>query len=149
MQEWNVELDALLDDLQTQDGRAILNVSDPQSYNYNSFCKLYAVYGENYTHSNEWTGEMSNGRKVYKAPPLSELKEKLRRCTSITRCCGTEKVVKAQTASEFSSKLERFMDSSNEVTSGSFWPLVKLVRASSCKWSLLRSGAVLVDAPGE
>jgi hypothetical protein len=29
-EEWATELDSLLDDLQTQDGRAILSVSDPQ-----------------------------------------------------------------------------------------------------------------------
>eukprot|EP01051_Picozoa_sp_SAG22_P013016 SAG22_NODE_1412_length_4477_cov_8.593878_4_plen_262_part_00 len=39
------------------------------------------------------------------------------------------------------------MDSSNDVTSGQYWPLVKRVRVRG-DWEVLRSGAVFVDAPG-
>ncbi len=44
--EWAAELDALLDDLTRQDGLAVLHVSDPNASNYSSWCKLFAVYGE-------------------------------------------------------------------------------------------------------
>ena len=85
---------------------------------------------------------------MYKAPPLAELKAKLKACTKITRCCGTTCKVNARTAAGFSAKLERYMDSSNEVDAGSYWPLVKRARAFSSKWEVLQTGAVLVDAPG-
>jgi|AntRauMFilla1563_2_1112583.scaffolds.fasta_scaffold107867_1 hypothetical protein len=51
--EWEKELDLLFDDLTMQDGRAILNVSDPEAHNYVSWCKVVAVYGDTYTHSTE------------------------------------------------------------------------------------------------
>ena len=67
-EEWDKELDACLDDLTQQDGRAVLGMPDPNAHNFTSWCKLYAVYGENYTHSSarvegEYTPE---GRAVYK-----------------------------------------------------------------------------------
>ena len=92
---------------------------------------------------------MSGGRKIYKAPPLAQLKAKLRNCTAITRSCGTGCEVTGKTAARFSAQLERYMDSANEVSAGSHWPLVKRVRAYSSKWGVLRTGAVLVDAPGD
>lgn len=49
-EEWYAELDGLLEDLQQQDGRAVLNVQ-PGGHNYVSWCKVFAVYGEAYTHS--------------------------------------------------------------------------------------------------
>jgi len=147
--DWDEELDTLLEDLQTQDGRAILHVSDPAAYNFGSFSKLYAIYGDYYTHSSEWTGEMGPGnRKIYKAPPVDELKAKLRRHTAITRFCGQTISETARSAPAFASKLERYMDSANEVSAGSYWPLVKKVRAYSSNWEILKTGAVLVDAPG-
>lgn len=40
------------------------------------------------------------------------------------------------------------MDSNNASNVQSFWPLVRRVRLRGRRWALLRSGAVLVDAPG-
>ena len=39
------------------------------------------------------------------------------------------------------------MDSTNEIVGGSHWPLVKQVRMSPRRWQVLKTGAVLVDAP--
>ena len=39
------------------------------------------------------------------------------------------------------------MDSSNILADGACWPLVKKVRASG-PWDVLKSGAILIDAPG-
>lgn len=40
------QVDDCLEVLTTQEGRAVLNVSDPQAHNWNAWCKLWAVYGE-------------------------------------------------------------------------------------------------------
>lgn len=77
-QEWDNELEDLLGDLTTQEGRAILHVNDPEAHNYDSWCKMYAVYGDHYTHSSVDTGEVANGRKVYKALMVDDLKKKLK-----------------------------------------------------------------------
>ena len=77
-QEWDNELEDLLGDLTTQEGRAILHVNDPEAHNYDSWCKMYAVYGDHYTHSSVDTGEVANGRKVYKALMVDDLKRKLK-----------------------------------------------------------------------
>ena len=39
--EWELELGDLMDDLTTQDGRAILSVADPKARNFTSWCKVY------------------------------------------------------------------------------------------------------------
>jgi hypothetical protein len=83
-QEWDNELEDLLGDLTTQEGRAILHVNDPEAHNYDSWCKMYAVYGDHYTHSSVDTGEVANGRKVYKALMVDDLKRKLK----VWLCCS-------------------------------------------------------------
>jgi hypothetical protein len=135
-------------DLTTQDGRAVLHVSDPNAINYESWCKLYAVYGEAYTHSSVNTGQVSTtGRAVYAGPMVEELKRKLLRTTAITQRLGTAVKVEDAGPQQFRRKLERFMDSSNDVESGQYWPLVRRVRVQG-NWEVLKSGAVFVDAPG-
>ena len=147
-QEWEMEMEDLLSDLTTQEGRAILHVSDPDAHNYDSWCKLYAVYGESFTHSSIDTGETdASGRKVYKAMMVDELKKKLKGVRTVTHKLGTEERVAANEARDFRRKLERYMDSANEVSAGQFWPIVKRCRARG-RWDVLQSGAVFVDAPG-
>ena len=59
-QEWEQEFNNLLDDMTMQDGRAILAEPDQNSPTYASWCKLYAVFGDNYTCSTRDSGERAS-----------------------------------------------------------------------------------------
>lgn len=108
---------------------------NPGAHNYGSWCKLFAVYGEKFTHSSVATGEVAaDGRKVYKGPPIDDLRDKLRLVDALTKSCGSTERVTSNSAAEFRKKIERFTDSANQVAEGSYWPLVKLVRIKSSKY---------------
>ncbi|KAH8048053.1 hypothetical protein JL720_15915 [Aureococcus anophagefferens] len=146
--EWDKEEEALFEELTTQDGRAILNVSDPNAHNHGAFCKLYSVYGEAYTHESTYEiVDPATNKKRRVAMTVPELRAKLRRHTRVTRFLGTTQKVRATHPRGFRRSLERFMDSSNLLSDGACWPIVKKVRAYG-RWPVLKSGAVLVDAPG-
>ena len=146
--EWDREEEALFEELTTQDGRAILNVSDPNAHNHGAFCKLYSVYGEAYTHESTYEiVDPTTNKKRRVAMTVPELRAKLRRHTRVTRFLGTTQKVRATHPRGFRRSLERFMDSSNLLSDGACWPIVKKVRAYG-RWPVLKSGAVLVDAPG-
>ena len=150
--EWAREMDDLLDDLTATDGpnqgRVSLSVNE-DAPSYGSWCKLWAVYGEAFTHSRERTDEFGPGnRRIYKDPKLDELKAKLRRTRHITSALGSSHEVSADAPLPFKRSLERYMDSTDEVVGGCYWPIVKRVRMFSRRWSVLSTGAVLVDAPG-
>ena len=147
-EEWEAEFEQLLDDLTQQDGKAILREPDQRAPSYASWCKLFAIYGNTYTHSNIRVGGGAGERAVYTNPTIEQLRRKLRDCTRVTRVCGTTQSVTAKSAGEFRRKLEHYMDSENQVSEGQFWPLVKRVRMTSRNWSLLKTGGKLVDAPG-
>jgi GTPase SAR1 family protein len=148
-QEWEKEFDDLIDDMKQQDGSVSLREPDQKAPSYSSWCKLYAIYGDDYTSSTIDTGQRHpDGRKKYVNPSVEQLKRKLAFCTRVTQVCGTTQKVTAATAPDFKRKLERFMDSENDVTQGQFWPLVKRVKMTSRNWSLLKTGGKLVDAPG-
>ena len=152
-QEWARELDDLLDDLTPNDGvnqgRVNLSVSE-ESPSYASWCKLYAIYGDDFTHSRVRTDRTGpGGRVIYDNPTLDSLKAKLSRCTAITHCLSTVQPESANDAKTFRRKCERYMDSVKDVAGGAaYWPLVKQVRLFSRKWETLKTGAVLIDAPG-
>lgn len=150
--EWAKELDDLLDDLTPNDGvnqgRVNLSVSE-DSPAYSSWCKIYAVYGDEFTHSRVRTDRRGPGdRVIYDNPTLESLKAKLSRGTHITQCLSTIGSESANDAKSFRRKCERYMDSAKDVSGGSYWPLVKQVRLYSRKWDTLKTGGVLVDAPG-
>ena len=131
--EWDAELDALLSDLTppggANAGRVDLYVRE-DAVHYASWCRLFAVYGEEFTR--ERTNDIGpDGCVVYKNPTLAALTAKLRATRAITD------------ARTFRLRLERYVDSSNEVEGGSYWPIVKMVRAYSRTWLALRSGALL------
>jgi len=148
IEDWETERTALLDDLTDGEGRMILHPSE-ESSSYKSWCKLFAVYGETYTKSSEWTGEFGpGGRKVYKGPFRSVMMRKLDNSNELTRSCGTTLKISAETAHDFRRKVERFTDSSDSASAGAYWPLVQQVRLWSKKWKSLSAGTVLVDAPG-
>jgi hypothetical protein len=67
--EWQDELVDLMGELTQQDGRAILSEPDPNAYNYTSWCKLYAVYGEKYTCSREATGDFKSKPQIFDRIP--------------------------------------------------------------------------------
>jgi hypothetical protein len=108
--EWARELDDLLDDITASDGpnagRVSLSVRE-DSPSYGSWCKLFAVYGEHFTHSRERTDEFVGERRVYKDPTLESLKAKLVRATSITGALGSTHRVTAEAPRDFRKSLER------------------------------------------
>jgi energy-coupling factor transporter ATP-binding protein EcfA2 len=146
--EWAAEEEALFEDLTQQDGRAVLGVSDPNAHNYVSFCRLYAVYGDAYTHSRiaDANGPRGpDGRVRYINPTVGELRAKLARERRITGALGTVRHMAADDARSFRRMVEAYVDSSNEASAMSFWPLVRRVRMRGRKWDLLKTGAILVD----
>ena len=101
---------------------------DPDAHNYTSWCKLYAVYGEKFTHNNVRTGQYdAGGRPQYKTPFVAELRAKLIGCRGVTQWLGKTKSVQADDARTFRRQLEQYVDSSNAVHEGSFWPIVRKV----------------------
>ena len=100
--EWHKELDDLLDDLTATDGpnagRVSLSVSE-DAPSHGSWCKLWAVYGEHFTHSRERTEEFGPGnRRIYKDPTLESLKAKLLRTRGITQSLGSTHTVAQSSA---------------------------------------------------
>ena len=87
-------------------------------------------------------------RVIYDNPTLESLKAKLARCRTVTHALSTTQHETANEPLPFKRKVERYMDSLRDVTGGSYWPLVRQVRLYSRGWDTLKTGAVLVDAPG-
>jgi hypothetical protein len=149
-EEWDAEEEALLEDLTQQDGRAILHCNQ-ESHAYTSWCKMYSVYGEAYTRSRvpDPSGATGpDGRTRYVSLYVDELRAKLKKERRITGALGTTRKFGAEDARSFRRAVEAYVDSSNEAGAMSFWPLVRRVRMSGRSWNLLKSGCVLVDAPG-
>ena len=69
----------------------------------------------------------ADGRPVYKNPSLESLSAKLKGTRSITHALSTVKTEVADDARTFRRKCERYMDSTADVSGGSYWPLVKQV----------------------
>ena len=61
-------------------------------------------------------------------PTIDQLRRRLTYSTQVTRMCGKTVTVSADQPGLFRKQLEKFMDSTNDVSSGQFWPLVKRVR---------------------
>jgi len=145
--EWEKELDDLLELLTQQDGRAVLNV-DQDAHNYGAWAKLYAIYGERYTFSREVTGRTPDGRLQYKNMFVADLRRKLLRSGVARNYLGTTQIVRNRDVNLFRRSMEQFVDSRNSDAPGQLWPLVRMVRMRSNKWTTLRTGAKIVDAPG-
>jgi hypothetical protein len=143
--EWEAELDGIFSELVQQDGRAILNV-DSERPQFGSYCKVKAVYGDSYTKSR--VRDASTGTTSYKNPFVDDLRSDLKRVKSVTKYLGRREMIRATNVDQFRRKLEWFVDSSNDESSGSPWPLVRMVRMQSSHWKSLKSGTRLVDAPG-
>ena len=87
--EWDKELPDLLDDLTPNDGpnAGRVNIAEVQPDNpaYDSWCRVYSVYGDIFKHSRERSDERGpDGKPLYKNPTLESLKAKLRGARNIT-----------------------------------------------------------------
>lgn len=60
---------------------------------------------------------------------------------------GTVESISAVTAAELSDKCAVYIDSANDLATGTLWPLVKRVKFQG-PWGALACGATLIDAPG-
>lgn len=77
------------------------------------------------------------------------MRDKLRALThgSVRHLGGTLQL-SAREPARFRRAVERYTVASENPTAGAFWPLVRLVKLRSRRWTSLRAGTVLVDAPG-
>eukprot|EP01114_Cavostelium_apophysatum_P012584 TRINITY_DN2852_c0_g1_i1.p1 TRINITY_DN2852_c0_g1~~TRINITY_DN2852_c0_g1_i1.p1 ORF type:complete len:1432 (-),score=454.04 TRINITY_DN2852_c0_g1_i1:258-4553(-) len=127
-EEWDKELDILFTDLKTEEGK-IIKKPDPKSDAGVALSKIKVVYG-------------SIDFKVIKS--ADDLR---RRGNEITRCLGTTKIITESDPHKLRKEIEKYADSANKITDLAHWPLVKRICLKG-PWEVLRSGAVLVDAPG-
>ncbi|KAK9402802.1 nuclear GTPase SLIP-GC [Crotalus adamanteus] len=127
-EEWNKELEALLEDMKDKAGILKKRCPDRKTEAGAAYSRVKAVYGR-----------------------VDEL-EKLEDRQGVTQHLGTVKRICAETAADFHMKIEKFIDSRTdnlrEMKGGEFWPIVKCVRIRVAKAEVLRTGAVLVDLPG-
>ncbi|KAM3839569.1 nuclear GTPase SLIP-GC isoform 2-T2 [Vipera latastei] len=127
-EEWNKELEALLEDMKDKAGILKKRCPDRKTEAGAAYSRVKAVYGR-----------------------VDEL-EKLEDRQGVTQHLGTVKRICAETAADFRMKTEKFIDSRTdnlrEMKGGEFWPIVKCVRIRVAKAEVLRTGAVLVDLPG-
>ncbi|XP_058030734.1 nuclear GTPase SLIP-GC [Ahaetulla prasina] len=127
-EEWNMELEALLEDMKDKAGILKKRCPDRKTEAGAAYSRVKAVYGR-----------------------VDEL-EKLEDKQGVTQHLGTVKHICADTAADFRMKIEKFIDSRTdnlrEMKGGEFWPIVKCVRIRVAKAEVLRTGAVLVDLPG-
>ncbi|XP_055521346.1 uncharacterized protein LOC129715492 [Leucoraja erinacea] len=127
VEEWNKELASLLSDMNKRSGRRRRRRPDPGSEASVAQSRLKAVYGQ--------------------IRPYQELQE----MREVTQYLGTTTTISEEQASEFRSKVVRFIDSRNDSSGskgGEFWPIVKRVRVQVPRSDVLQTGAVLVDLPG-
>lgn len=137
-EEWFQELEVLFHDLQGENGKIVQRVTlfhhsllelqpDPKSQAGVALAKLKIVYGAD-----------------LKVESLQQLKRINNR---ITRALGTQQKIERDDPDQFRRAIERYADSNNVATDLAYWPIVKKITIQG-PWDALRSGAVLVDAPG-
>ncbi|XP_068789696.1 uncharacterized protein [Struthio camelus] len=127
-EEWFSELKALLEDMKDKSGNLKKRCPDRKTEAGAAYSRVKAVYG--------MVAELSK---------LEELQE-------VTRHLGTVKHISAETATDFRTKIEKFIDcrtdNLRDMKGGEFWPIVKCVKVRVPKADVLKTGAVLVDLPG-
>ncbi|XP_064364054.1 uncharacterized protein LOC112991949 isoform X2 [Dromaius novaehollandiae] len=127
-EEWFSELKALLEDMKDKSGNLKKRCPDRKTEAGVAYSRVKAVYG--------MVAELSK---------LEELQE-------VTQHLGTVKHISAVTATDFRTKIEKFIDSRTDnlrdMKGGEFWPIVKCVKIRVPKADVLKTGAVLVDLPG-
>ncbi|XP_062987457.1 collagen alpha-1(I) chain-like [Elgaria multicarinata webbii] len=127
-EEWYKELSALLEDMKDKAGNFKKRCPDRNTEAGAAYSRVKAVYGR-----------------------VDEL-AKLEGMQEVTQYLGTVQHVAADTATDFRTNIERFInsrtDNLREMKGGEFWPVVKCVRIRIAKAEVLKTGAVLVDLPG-
>ena len=79
-----------------QDGSVQLSEPDQRAPSYSSWCKIYAIFGDDFTQSKIDSGQrLPGGQKKYVNPSVEQLKRKLALYTRVTRVCGTTQTVTA------------------------------------------------------
>ncbi|XP_061468278.1 nuclear GTPase SLIP-GC [Rhineura floridana] len=127
-EEWYKELKALLEDMKDKSGNLKKRCPDRKTEAGAAYSRVKAVYG-----------------RVDELGKLEDMQE-------VTQHLGTVKHICAETATDFRTNIEKFIDSQTdslrEMKGGEFWPIVKCVRIRVAKAEVLKTGAVLVDLPG-
>ncbi|XP_069113087.1 microtubule-associated protein futsch-like [Argopecten irradians] len=123
-QEWFDELQLLISDLTTADGKLKKHVPDLDSEAGVAFLKVKAVYG--------------------KVDTMAALK----RLTAVTRMLDKVKTIKATNSKDFRRLIDRYIETADPGAGGQFWPIVKQVTIKMPNCDACSSGAVLVDLPG-
>ncbi|KYO40922.1 transcription factor 19 [Alligator mississippiensis] len=127
-EEWDSELKALLEDMKDKSGNLKKRCPDRKTEAGAAYSRVKAVYG-----------------MVAELPRLKEMQE-------VTQHLGTVKHISAEKATDFRTKIEKFIDSRTDslrdMKGGEFWPIVKCVRIRVPDTDVLKTGAVLVDLPG-
>ncbi|XP_067852598.1 uncharacterized protein [Heptranchias perlo] len=127
-EEWDNELQTLLNDMTDKMGRLRRPRWDPNSEASAAYGRVKAVYG--------------------RILPYLELKQ----LRDVTQHLGQTTHISHTQAREFRCAVQSFIDSRADnprgTKGGEFWPIVKRVLISVPKSSVLRTGAVLVDLPG-
>jgi hypothetical protein len=130
VEEWSAELQALYTDCISPETGKFLVRPDPESQAGISLAKIKLVYGYDI--------------KFDEFPTANSL---LRLRNSVTRNLGQIVRLEATKPAQFRRQIEKYADSTNNTADVSYWPLVKRI-AIMGPWEVLKSGAVLVDAPG-
>eukprot|EP01122_Echinamoeba_exundans_P016614 TRINITY_DN8479_c0_g1_i1.p1 TRINITY_DN8479_c0_g1~~TRINITY_DN8479_c0_g1_i1.p1 ORF type:complete len:1374 (+),score=380.54 TRINITY_DN8479_c0_g1_i1:97-4218(+) len=128
--EWAAELQALYTDCISPETGKFLQRPDPESQAGISLAKIKLVYGYDI--------------KFDDFPTADSL---LRLRNSVTRNLGQIVRLEATKPAQFRRQIEKYADSTNNTAELSYWPLVKRISIMG-PWEVLKSGAVLVDAPG-
>ncbi|KAL3860604.1 hypothetical protein ACJMK2_010702 [Sinanodonta woodiana] len=123
-EEWYSELERLINDLTSSDGKLRKNPPEPGTDQYVSYCKVKAVYG-----------------KIDKFEVLAGINK-------VTSHLGKKETVKCKQAKKFRLEMERYIETQEPQSGGQFWPIVKRVQLRLPNCNVCRTGAVLVDLPG-
>ncbi|KAL3860607.1 hypothetical protein ACJMK2_010705 [Sinanodonta woodiana] len=123
-EEWYSELERLIKDLTSSDGKLRRNPPEPDTDQYVSYCKVKAVYGKIATF------------------------EALAGINKVTSHLGKLETVKCKQAQKFRKEVERYIETQEPQSGGQFWPIVKRVQLRLPNCDVCRTGAVLVDLPG-
>ena len=131
--EWRHELDLLESDLESVNNPGqIVRRTDPESMAGVALDRIKTVYG---------------AARVRDLQTMDDFQRLKRLQTRVTRALGKVRHVTGIDATEFRLAIEEYADSANAASNEAFWPIVKQIRIMG-PWSMLRSGSIVVDAPG-
>ena len=120
---------------------------------YEAFVKLRSTFGDVYCGSGDPVllttllhklgyDYLKTGKKEDLAGLHADVKKRLEAMSQVVAAGDAPNTI------EFKARIEFFLTDSDDGSTGSDWPIITRVRLFSRNWSLLQSGAQLVDAPG-